>query len=96
MSPTASQEHALIPLKYSMLEKLEKPLKFDVGLSSNSWHASEFMVVSENLIGQRYVSWICLMFSGFLDPYNSPMKCNGRILILNKTHKNNDQTFTFK
>ena len=75
MSPTAFQEHALIPLKYSKLEKLEKPLEFDVGLSSNSLHASEFMAVGENLIGQRYVSWVCLLFSGFLDRYNSPMKC---------------------
>jgi hypothetical protein len=32
-------------MKYSKLEKLEKPLEFGVGLSSNSLHASEFMAV---------------------------------------------------
>jgi hypothetical protein len=47
MSPTAGQDHALIPLKYSKLQKLEKPSSFGVGLSSNTLHASVFDAVDE-------------------------------------------------
>jgi hypothetical protein len=51
MLSTTRQDHALIPLKYSKLENGENPSNSDVGLSSNSLHASEFMAVGENLIG---------------------------------------------
>ena len=53
----------------------EKPPNSDIGLSSNSLHVSEIMAVDENLIGQRYNFGFCWLFSGFLNPYDSPMKC---------------------
>ena len=62
-------------LKYSKLEMQENPSNSGVGLLSNSLHASAFMAVGENLIGQRCVYWFCWLSSGFLDPYDSPMKC---------------------
>jgi hypothetical protein len=42
----------VIPLKYSKCKSEENPSKSDVGLSSNSWHADEFMAVGAILPGQ--------------------------------------------
>ena len=53
----------------------EKPPNSYVGLSSNSWHAYEFMAVGANLIGQQCIFWFGWLSSGFLVPYDSPIEC---------------------
>jgi hypothetical protein len=72
MWPTAGQDHALIPLKYSRLKNLEKLFQFGVGLSSNTWHASVNMVVGENFKGQQAVSLILfvviMVFESLMPP----------------------------
>jgi hypothetical protein len=74
MLPTARQDHAMIPLKYSRLRNVGKLLQFGVGLSSNTWDASVNMAVGEDLFGQQYSSCFLWLFHGFLKPYNSPMR----------------------
>jgi hypothetical protein len=53
----------------------ENPSNSDVGLSSNSLHVSGIMAIGGNLIEQKYNSWFCQLFRGFLNPYSYPMKC---------------------
>ena len=59
-------------LKYSKLEMYENPSNSDVGLSSNSLHASVFMAVGEILMDSRLSLWFLFAVMMVFNPLYLP------------------------
>jgi hypothetical protein len=75
-------------MKYSKWEKLEKPLEFGVGLSSNTLHAGVLTAEDEILMDNRVFLRFACCFGGLLVPYTSPVKCIRCCFIIKQNPQN--------